>query len=479
MRHANFLMLVGTAAIAAACNDESPTHPRLRPGPTDFAAAASKAPSKLLASATFMSISITWQDNSSDEDGFILERLASPSYEWQYAGTFPPNTTAAHDEALSSADQPIEYRVSAFNKDGRSTSNVDTAWVLNEPTNVAATVVDAHTIDITWTNNGRWSAGVEILRGPTSAGPFATIALYVAAPYRDAGLPVGTYWYIVRSRNGDSMSESVYAFASTARTPPNALTGFKVYPYGSSSLLGEWQPVRTNETGYRVEQSPDGSSGWTTNQVLNNAYWSGFTTPTVPEQWVCLRVIAFNSYGDAPPSNVACAAAPAPATQLTADIVSEGVQITWRDNSNFEAGYYVYRSTQLDENGYDAWEFIAEVGPNVTSFRETIPNAPSGYALYSVQPFRDGGSGDGSEPVSIMLPMPTSAQVAAALKTSPISRGNGPKRRVPGSSPPSHDLTTAVPGPKFLTTFARNSHASFSPLFRARHTTARAATTGH
>src|SRR4051812_40763915 len=113
------------------------------------------APSNLVASINGMSTSITWQDNSCDEDGFILETLQSPTYLWRAGGTLPPNTTSLHFDTYTTAEQPIEYRVSAFNKDGKSTSNIDTAWVLSAPMNVAATKVDDHTIDVTWTNNSR------------------------------------------------------------------------------------------------------------------------------------------------------------------------------------------------------------------------------------------------------------------------------------------------------------------------------------
>ena len=398
---------------------------------TPGSASGPKAPSGLVAAATFMDIALRWTDNSNDEDGFYVERLASPNYEWQRGFQYAPNTTTAGDQALSSADQQIVYRVWAFNKGGQSVSNEASAWVLNPPENVAATLINANTIDITWTNRSRFANGVEIQRGPTSAGPFTVIATPSvtanASTYRDAGLAANaTYWYMVRFRIGASVSDAVYAFASSATTPPNAPAGLKVQPFSSSSILGWWQSIRTSETGYRLEQSPDGGASWTTVQTLYPGQ-SGFSASAATERAICLRLIAFNDYAESVPSNVACTTPPAAATELAADTAHGVVLLSWRDNSNVEDGYLIARSTQMDESSFDIWEYIGQVGANVTTFRDSLPPTSSGYALYSVQPIKDGGTGDGSEAIFVGLPSSMSeARVGRALHPSGIQRRGKP-----------------------------------------------------
>jgi len=420
---------------------------------TPQAAGLPNPPTHLVAAASFMNITLTWQDNSSDEDYFMVEVLQSPTYDWQFNGSAGANSTSAYRQSLSSADQPIEYRIYAVNKNGRSAySNVDTAWVLNAPTDVNATVVDEHTVDITWTARmSRWGGAVEILRGPTSAGPFTVIATSASSPYRDAGLPSGTYWYIVRFRRDDSVSESVNAFASTATTPPNAPVGLIAYPISSSSILGEWQRVRTNETGYRIEQSADGSSNWTANQTIGpwNQY---FTMSAVAEQRLCVRVIAFNAYGDSPPSNVACTVAPAAPTELSATYIDGGVNITWRDNSNVEEGYIIYRSTETDsEWGYDIWETVGQTGANATTFRDTTPRTTSGYAMYSVQPLKDGSTGDASEPVIVYFDVSVPASASIAPPKLVVPHGNKPNGGVRAPGKLRTRAITALPSSRLIT----------------------------
>jgi hypothetical protein len=141
----------------------------------------------------------------------------------------------------------------------------------------------------------------------------------------------------------------------------------------------------------------------------------------------CFRVFALNASGESPASSVACTAAPATATDLTAQTLATGIDISWRDNSGVEDGYWVLRSTEPDEYGNDYWELIGQVGVNVTTFHDTITSAILGYALYSVQPFKDSGLGDSSEPVGVALPQPVVAGTMSTVRRVPIPHGKKPR----------------------------------------------------
>jgi len=61
---------------------------------------------------------LTWDDNSDDEDEFVIERAATGSGEFAEIRREPANATSYHDAPLNSGT--YDYRVSAENAAGRS-----------------------------------------------------------------------------------------------------------------------------------------------------------------------------------------------------------------------------------------------------------------------------------------------------------------------------------------------------------------------
>jgi hypothetical protein len=80
---------------------------------------------------------------------------------------------------------------------------------------------------------------------------------------------------------------------------------------------------------------------------------------------VCYRVVALSTEGESGPSNVDCATPLAAPTDLVAAAVSDGIQLTWKDNSNSEFGFTI----QVSTDGVTFYEFATAVA-NATSFLE-------------------------------------------------------------------------------------------------------------
>jgi fibronectin type 3 domain-containing protein len=363
------------------------------PGPKD-------PPSGLRAVAAGASISLTWTDNSGDEDGFRVERSPNGSDPWTLRFSTGANATISGDDAQP--EQQLCYRVLAFKNDGNSApSNVDCTTVLVAPSDLSASQVDDRTINLTWNNRSTLADGVEVYRAQTQSYPFTLIGTVAgtATAYRDEGLtPNSTYWYMVRAKRQDDASDSyTVASASTATIPPNAPSALIAYPNSSRSLYVSWQDNSLNESGYRIEQSDDGGTSWRTIGTINADQRSWSNESAVTEQTVCYRVLAFNGIGESAPSNFACTAPPAVATDLaTTRIDDTTVELTWRDNSGVEDGYYILKSI----DGFIPWmEVIAHVDANVTTFRDSA--APRFAYPYRVQPTRDGGVGDWSDYVEV------------------------------------------------------------------------------
>jgi fibronectin type III domain protein len=88
------------------------------PPPPDGTAPA--APSSLTATAaSATSAELQWQDNSTDETGFALERMTLPAGAWAQVATLPASTTARLEQALA-ASTSYAWRVRATNATGPS-----------------------------------------------------------------------------------------------------------------------------------------------------------------------------------------------------------------------------------------------------------------------------------------------------------------------------------------------------------------------
>ena len=83
-------------------------------------ASGPNAPGNLAASALSPTqIKLTWNDNSSDESGFKVERSPDGSTGWSQIGTTVTNTAIYTDTNLT-CNTPYYYRVRAYNSNGDS-----------------------------------------------------------------------------------------------------------------------------------------------------------------------------------------------------------------------------------------------------------------------------------------------------------------------------------------------------------------------
>jgi len=103
------------------------TDPAGNPDPTpalytwNIAAAAPSPPSDLTAGAASASqIDLAWQDNSNNEDGFVLERKFPFDPGWAVVASLGPDITDHSDTGLSSGSTYL-YRCRAYNTIGNST----------------------------------------------------------------------------------------------------------------------------------------------------------------------------------------------------------------------------------------------------------------------------------------------------------------------------------------------------------------------
>jgi subtilisin family serine protease len=205
------------------------------------------APANLqVTGVTSASVSLSWEDNAIDEQGFHVERSSDGGNNWSPAGDAPMNATTFTDSGLA-AGAPYSYRVSAYNGAGTSapsntvsaTTDVPPPAPL-APTGLAITAVSPTTISLAWTDNAFDETGYTVQRsldGNNWSNVNSALPSDLTS-YIDSGLTAATTYYY---RIIDYRDEP--AGSSPSRT----------YSNFSNPVSGVTQSAVGNGTGWRAD----------------------------------------------------------------------------------------------------------------------------------------------------------------------------------------------------------------------------------
>ncbi|MFT3789347.1 MAG: fibronectin type III domain-containing protein [Tepidisphaeraceae bacterium] len=329
-------------------------------------AAAGAAPTNLaVAPQSAGQVSLAWDDNSSDETAFTIERSLSSTFATIDATrSASVNTSSFWDWNLLDGTTYF-YRIRAETPAGPSAySNVasvtttGTATLPTAPSATAATLLGSNGARVTWTDNSTNETGFEVQRATDAAFSANLVTTTVTANLATldiTGLTAGaTYYFRVRAVN--AAGNSAYAAtaslavptAPTAPAAPSGLTATGVV--GGVNLV--WVDNANNETGFEVQTATDAafSANLVTTTAAANATSLSITGLAAGTTYH-FRVRAVNAVGPSAYSASASAAvpvaptAPAAPSGLAATAVTGGVNLTWVDNSTDETGFEVQRAT--------------------------------------------------------------------------------------------------------------------------------------
>ena len=169
----------------------------------------------LLDSITTNSIYLSWNDNSTNEDGFEVQRSPAPGNDYSFIHLTDPDS-AFYKDTLLEDDTEYFYRVRAVNVTGPSgytvPRNATTLLAIPEdPAALEATATQICSIELKWLDLSDNEDGFEIERSlTTSPGDFEFLASVAAevASYTDIETENGAvYYYRVRAYNDAGYSE--------------------------------------------------------------------------------------------------------------------------------------------------------------------------------------------------------------------------------------------------------------------------------
>ncbi len=180
------------------------------------------------------------------------------------------------------------------------------------PSGLGASALSSSQISLSWTDNAGDETGFQVERS-TDGQTFslAGTAGASATGYTDSGLAAGTpYWYRVRAINGFGASGySNVATATTLAGPPAAPSGLTATAVSKSQINLAWQDNSSNETGFSVERSTDGTT-FTEIATVGASVKTYQSTGLSANKTYYYRVRAHNAGGNSAYSNIAKAKTP-------------------------------------------------------------------------------------------------------------------------------------------------------------------------
>ncbi len=336
-------------------------------------------------------VDLSWTDNVTNEQGFIIEKKIGSGAYTQIA-TVPANTSSYSDKTLTPGNT-YSYRVCAYNSLNNSgyTNEVSCKTTdLATPNFLEIIQVSSSELDLKWSYPfKKYTTVIEYSltpNNPASWSILATVPDNVDTTYKHTGLTSNTkYYYRIRAVSGNDIQSSIY--------PNNAGLGKGAYTFMNTPVISggiiqpalnqatiSWTDTGVGVTGYSIERKSDTENyGVVTVTAPDARSWTDKNLRQGVIYTYRIKAISANNsseYSDAVSTDSKYTGAP---SNLTLDINPDNtVKLTWTDNSSIEDEYQIWR---LDSNS-STWYKWAVVAPDTTSYIDKIsPNVTYTYMV--------------------------------------------------------------------------------------------------
>jgi len=203
-------------------------------------------------------IKLTWQDNSTDEDKFFIDRKKG-EYEWfENYNQVAANITTFNDFIITNTDTVYSYRIRSFDGSNYSEYSMPAGWFsdITTPTNLQLEQIAQDSIRLTWCDNSigelnfridrkiegeEWTEGYKIIEENKEEYIDFNSDLYAPCYYR------------VSSASGNSSSNYDESYINAFNPPSNLIVSL----LDDVTFLLEWDDNSNYEVGYKIERKKE------------------------------------------------------------------------------------------------------------------------------------------------------------------------------------------------------------------------------
>ena len=318
---------------------------------------------------------------------------------------------------------------------GTDAARVTATTVPGAPTGLTATASGTTAINLSWSapasTGGSAITGYKIESSSDGGSSWSDLVANTSnttTTYAHTGLTAGdTRHYRVSAinTNGTGVPSNV-ANATTGATAPGAPTGLTATASGTTAINLSWSaPASTGGsaiTGYNIEVSPNGTSGWT-DQVANTGNanttyaHTGLTAGTTRHY----RVSAINANGTGVPSNVDSATTgttvPGAPTGLTATASgTTAINLSWSAPASTGGSAITGYKIEVSPDGSSWSDLVADTGSTDTAYAH-MGLDPATTRHYRVSTINAVGTSDASDSASTTTASTNTAATGAPTIT--------------------------------------------------------------
>ncbi len=312
-------------------------------------------------------VNLTWQDNSTFEKGFEIERSTDNVNFYSVAVT-PANATSTKITGSYLVGTNYYFRVKAISKYNNTIyNNAQVASIqFNAPSNLKITSYSETNVSLSWNDNSTYEQGYDIEMND-NGGSF-TVVKQVGANITSASIP-GSYLtdhlYRFRVRAKTTINYSAYSNIATASNlqfnPPSSLSANS---FTETQVSLNWVDNSDNETGFEIERKTSSDS-----YSLIKTTSANVTSVSIDEihtsgelYYYRVRAKSNFNYSDYSNETTQSITLNAPSNFKATNVTSTTAEFSWVDKSTFETGFELYES----ENG-STFNLIKTIGANSTS----------------------------------------------------------------------------------------------------------------
>jgi len=204
-------------------------------------------------------IMLTWQDNSTDETKFFVDRKKG-EYEW-YENYFEldENITSCIDEIQTTTDTVYSYRVRAYNGDKYSEYSIPTGWFADcaAPINLVLEQISQDSIKLVWYDNSIGELGFGIDRRISNGNWIENYDNIEENnnEYIDYNPSLNdTCYYRICAISGNTKSNYCSNFIVPIWQSPS---NFEIQILSENSLELTWQDNTIDEDGFKIDRKVD------------------------------------------------------------------------------------------------------------------------------------------------------------------------------------------------------------------------------